>query len=160
MIKKILKVVVIILLVVIGLFLVIQFIPYGKDYINPPVVSEPNWDNPQTRELAKKACFDCHSNETVWPWYSKIAPVSWLVYRDVVEGRQLMNFSDWGNSLEVSYSLIQVFTRPSLMSLRIFSSPVESIPGDVHLSDSLFMSVCSSVSSFPRNPLYSSSSSL
>ncbi len=98
MLGKILKITVIIVLIGIGLFLLIQFVPYGKDYINPPVVSEPNWDSQQTRELAKRACFDCHSNETVWPWYSKIAPVSWLVYRDVVEGRRRLNFSEWNNS--------------------------------------------------------------
>jgi hypothetical protein len=74
----------------------IQFIPYGHDHDNPPVVLEPEWDSPQTRELAKRACFDCHSNETVWPWYSKIAPVSWLIYRDVTEGREHLNFSEWG----------------------------------------------------------------
>jgi len=79
--------------VVSGIF--IQLIPYGKDHTNPPVVHEPVWNSPATRELAKKACFDCHSNETTWPWYSKIAPVSWLVYWDVVEGREHLNFSDW-----------------------------------------------------------------
>ena len=73
----------------------IQLVPYGRNHNNPPVVSEPAWDSPVTRELAKKSCFDCHSNETVWPWYSKIAPVSWLVYWDVVEGRKHLNFSDW-----------------------------------------------------------------
>jgi len=62
---------------------------------NPPVVSEPPWDNPQTRLLAKRACFDCHSNETVWPWYSYVAPVSSLVYRDTLEGRRRLNFSTW-----------------------------------------------------------------
>jgi cytochrome c551/c552 len=98
MLGKILKIIVITVLVGIGIFLLIQLIPYGKDYINPPVVSEPNWDSQQTRVLAKRACFDCHSNETVWPWYSKIAPVSWLVYRDVIEGRRRLNFSDWQNS--------------------------------------------------------------
>jgi mono/diheme cytochrome c family protein len=75
--------------------LAIQLVPYGKNYTNPPVVREPAWDSPATRELAKKACFDCHSNETVWPWYSRIAPVSWLVYWEVVEGRKELNFSDW-----------------------------------------------------------------
>lgn len=73
----------------------IQLIPYGRNHANPPVVREPIWDSPATRQLAKTACFDCHSNETVWPWYSKVAPVSWLVYRDVVEGREHLNFSDW-----------------------------------------------------------------
>jgi len=47
------------------------------------------------RELAARACFDCHSNQTVWPWYSNIAPISWLVYHDVQEGRQRLNFSEW-----------------------------------------------------------------
>lgn len=76
-------------------FLLIQIIPYGRAHQNPPVVSEPAWDSPQTRALAKRACFDCHSNETVWPWYSNIAPASWLNQRDVDEGRQRLNFSDW-----------------------------------------------------------------
>ena len=75
--------------------LAIQLVPYGKNYTNPPVIREPAWNSPATRNLAKIACFDCHSNETVWPWYSKIAPVSWLVYWDVVEGRKHLNFSDW-----------------------------------------------------------------
>jgi hypothetical protein len=64
--------------------LVIQLIPYGHDHTNPTILQEPNWNNPETRAITKRACFDfdCHSNETVWPWYSNIAPVSWLVYRD------------------------------------------------------------------------------
>jgi len=77
------------------LLVLIQFVPYGKNHTNPAVGQEPTWDNPQTRELAKRACFDCHSNETVWPWYSNIAPVSWLVYHDVMEGRSRVNFSEW-----------------------------------------------------------------
>jgi hypothetical protein len=63
---------------------------------NPPALAEPAWDSPQTRALAVRACFDCHSNETTWPWYSKIAPISWLVTRHVIEGRQKLNFSEWG----------------------------------------------------------------
>jgi hypothetical protein len=84
-----------------ALFLLIQLIPYGHQHTNPQVVQEPNWDSPQIRELAQRACFDCHSNEVVWPWYSTIAPVSWLVQRDVDEGRQHLNFSDWGQTREV-----------------------------------------------------------
>jgi hypothetical protein len=94
MIKKIIKIIAILVFIGIILLLIIQIIPYGKDHNNAPVVSEPNWDSQQTRELAKRACFDCHSNETIWPWYSKIAPISWLVYRDVAEGRQRINFSE------------------------------------------------------------------
>ena len=45
--------------------------------------------------LAVRACFDCHSSETVWPWYSKIAPASWLLARDVSEARNVFNFSAW-----------------------------------------------------------------
>jgi mono/diheme cytochrome c family protein len=76
-------------------FALIQLVPYGRDHANPAVTAEPAWDSPRTRELAKQACFDCHSNETVWPWYSNVAPVSWLVYRDVDDGRSRMNFSEW-----------------------------------------------------------------
>jgi len=78
-----------------GAFLVMQLVPYGRDHSNPPVVSEPTWDSPQTRDLAERACFDCHSNETVWPWYSNVAPISWLVQHDVEEGREKLNFSTW-----------------------------------------------------------------
>ena len=92
------KIVGIAALVVAGLFLAIQLIPYGHQHSNPPVQQEPNWSNAQTRDLAARACFDCHSNETVWPWYSNIAPVSWLIERDVQEGRSRLNFSEWGRS--------------------------------------------------------------
>jgi hypothetical protein len=78
-----------------GGFLVIQLFPYGRDHINPPVTGEPSWAAPETRALAKKACFDCHSNETEWPAYASIAPVSWLVQHDVDEGRAALNFSEW-----------------------------------------------------------------
>jgi hypothetical protein len=79
---------------VLGLLL-IQLVPYGRDHTNPAVVAEPPWDSPATRATAVIACFDCHSNQTVWPWYSNIAPMSWLVQRDVDEGRKHMNFSTW-----------------------------------------------------------------
>jgi len=84
-----------IILAVVAIALAIQAIPYGRNHTNPPVVREPAWDSPTTRELARRACFDCHSNESVWPWYSKIAPTSWLVAFDVYEGRKELNFSDW-----------------------------------------------------------------
>ncbi|MEE2703186.1 MAG: heme-binding domain-containing protein [Myxococcota bacterium] len=74
----------------------IQFVPYGREHSNPPVTLEPDWDSANTRELFFRACRDCHSNETVWPWYSYVAPVSWLVSSDVNEGREHLNVSDWG----------------------------------------------------------------
>jgi mono/diheme cytochrome c family protein len=79
---------------ILGLLL-IQLIPFGHTRTNPPVVSEPNWTTPQARALVKEHCFQCHSNETHWTWYSNIAPGSWLIAMDVIEGRQRFNFSDW-----------------------------------------------------------------
>ncbi len=75
----------------------IQLIPYGHNHENPPVVAEPAWDSQQTRDLAERACFDCHSNETQWGWYSNVAPMSWLIQRDVQEGREKLNWSEWTN---------------------------------------------------------------
>ena len=82
---------------VLGLLL-IQLVPYGREHTNPEVVTEPAWDSPATRATAVMACFDCHSNQTVWPWYSNIAPISWLVQRDVDEGREHLNFSEWNTT--------------------------------------------------------------
>ena len=79
----------------IAVLIAIQLVPYGHTHSNPPVTQEPPWDSPETRELARRACFDCHSNQTVWPWYSTIAPVSWLNQRDVNDGRGHVNFSEW-----------------------------------------------------------------
>ncbi len=81
-------------------FLLAQLVPYGRSHTNPPVRQEPPWDSPRTRELAVRACFDCHSNETTWPWYSNVAPLSWLVQRDVDEGREELNLSEWGGRPE------------------------------------------------------------
>lgn len=78
-----------------ALLLVIQLVPYGRAHTNPPVVAEPPWDTPQTRALAVRACYDCHSNETVWPWYSNVAPISWRVQQHVDTGRAKVNFSEW-----------------------------------------------------------------
>lgn len=83
------------LLVIVAGFVAIQFIPYGRNHTNPPVTKEPAWDSPQTRALAVTACFDCHSNQTNWYWYTNIAPFSWLVQRDVDQARATLNFSEW-----------------------------------------------------------------
>jgi hypothetical protein len=73
----------------------IQLVPYGHTHLNPPVVGEPAWDSSATRALAQRACFDCHSNETEWPPYARVAPASWLVQYDVNKGRSVLNFSEW-----------------------------------------------------------------
>jgi hypothetical protein len=88
----------IVAIVVVG-FIVLQFIPAGSINArfaapgNPPVTYTINWDSPETEKLARVACFDCHSNETKYPWYSTIAPVAWLVNKDINEGRRELNFS-------------------------------------------------------------------
>jgi mono/diheme cytochrome c family protein len=77
------------------LFLALQLLPVGAARDNPPVVAEPEWDSPRTRELFLRTCGDCHSNRTRWPWYSRVAPVSWLVAHDVAGGREHLNVSEW-----------------------------------------------------------------
>lgn len=78
--------------------LILQLVPYGRSHTNPAGRMEPRWDTPATRGLAVRACYDCHSNETVWPWYSQVAPMSWLLQRDVDEGRRKLNFSEWNQA--------------------------------------------------------------
>jgi hypothetical protein len=75
------------------IFLAIQLIPYGRDHTNPPITASPRWNSPQTQTTFARSCADCHSNETVWPWYSSVAPVSWLIQREVDEGRAAFNVS-------------------------------------------------------------------
>jgi hypothetical protein len=98
--KRIIKTILIIIGVCVVLFLAIQLIPVN--HTNPPVVTQVKWDSPQTQALFERACADCHSNQTTWPWYSKIAPVSWLVMRDVSEGRQRWNISDLAGTQNTS----------------------------------------------------------
>lgn len=85
-----------VLIGLLGLGLLIQLVPYGREHENPATLREPAWDQPRTRELFSRACQDCHSNQTEWPWYSSVAPVSWLVQHDVEEGRSHFNISEWG----------------------------------------------------------------
>jgi len=71
---------------------------------NPPVapgrdLMATNAPPPQIAALLHSACYDCHSCETRWPWYSHVAPVSWLVANDVTHGRERLNFSDWPRAL-------------------------------------------------------------
>lgn len=72
----------------------IQFIPVERT--NPPVQSD--IDAPSdVKAILKKACYDCHSNETNWVWYTKVAPMSFLAVKDVNDGRKHLNFSEWGS---------------------------------------------------------------
>ena len=76
-----------------ALLLALQLVPYGRDHSNPPVTQDAPWPTAEGRRLAVSACYGCHSNETKWPIYSQIAPISWWVQHDVEEGRQELNFS-------------------------------------------------------------------
>lgn len=85
-------------LVLVFLFVAIQFVQ--PDRTNPPVdpssafeaVAKPS---PEVASLLRRACYDCHSHNTVWPWYAYVAPVSWLVADDVKTARRNLNFSQW-----------------------------------------------------------------
>ena len=70
----------------------IQFVPVDR---TNPLVEDEVPAPPEVRAVLRRACYDCHSNETVWPWYSRIAPVSWQIARDVREGRKEINYSTW-----------------------------------------------------------------
>ena len=89
------KTVIIVLSTLIGAFLLIQLVPYRVS--NPSTRDEPKWDSPRTRELAVRACYDCHSNEVKSEWYSNIAPVSWWITNHVNDGREALNFSEWNS---------------------------------------------------------------
>lgn len=76
------------ILVVIG----IQFIPV--ELTNPPVTGEINAPA-NIQNILNRSCYDCHSNQTKYPWYSRVAPISWLIDSDVTNGRKHLNFSEW-----------------------------------------------------------------
>lgn len=75
----------------------------GMQFIPTPGVSKASISGPHTAEMTNatvgiildRSCGDCHSNRTVWPWYSHVAPVSWVISKHVVEGREILNFSEW-----------------------------------------------------------------
>ena len=73
----------------------LQLVPYGRDHTDPPVTRDAPWPDGRARELATAACYDCHSNQTRWPPQSYVAPFSWLLTRDVEQGRAKLNFSTW-----------------------------------------------------------------
>lgn len=74
-------------------FAAIQLVPYGRNHANPPDGTLVTFDSPATEQLAQRACYDCHSNRTKWPWYSNIAPMSWRIQRHVDEGREKLNLT-------------------------------------------------------------------
>ena len=109
----------ILLFIVIGglvLFGLIQLIPI--DRTNPPTTQEPKWSSPEARALVQKSCFQCHSNQTEWPWYSYIAPASWLIKMDVVKGRDQFNFSEWDQNPGNLIQMVRNIQRGSMPPLQ------------------------------------------
>jgi hypothetical protein len=82
------KILIVLTVIIVG----IQFIPVERN--NPPVTGQIDAP-PNVLSILKTSCFDCHSNETTWPWYSYIAPISFLVSADVKDARKRVNFSEW-----------------------------------------------------------------
>lgn len=82
----------IILGVLLALFLLLQLVPAGRT--NPPVSGDLEAP-PDVKAALQRCCYDCHSNETRWPWYAYVNPVAFLVVRDTNVGRRKLNFSEW-----------------------------------------------------------------
>lgn len=84
------------LLIFLGLFIAMQFIRPTQQ--NTTTVKNLELHaKPQVQELFKTSCYDCHSNSTVWPWYSQVAPFSWIISSHVKNGRKALNFSTWNS---------------------------------------------------------------
>ena len=94
----------------------LQLVPYGRDHTNPPGRQITAWDAGTTRDMVKRACFDCHSNETRWPWYTRVAPASMLMQRDVKEGREVLNFSEWvgGRNETETEEMVEVISKDQM----------------------------------------------
>jgi len=99
----------------VGLALVVVFVGsqlIRPDRTNPPVDDSRTIDAHLGRTSAvssvlNRSCRDCHSNATLWPWYTQVAPLSWLMARGVAEGRKAVNFSEWtGYPPEVQRTLL------------------------------------------------------
>ncbi|MRI82815.1 MAG: cytochrome C [Nitratiruptor sp.] len=101
------------------IFAAMQLIPsYPKE--NPP--TDPSLEielPPDLMAIIRRSCYDCHSNQTRWPWYADVAPMKWIVRRDVQEGRKALNFSIWK-----SYSP----ERQKELKAQIFRSVILAMP--------------------------------
>jgi mono/diheme cytochrome c family protein len=79
----------------IAVLALIQLVPYGRAHEDPRPTRQVRFADGNTQRLFDGACADCHSDHTSWPLYSDVAPISWLVQRDVDDGRRVMNLSEW-----------------------------------------------------------------
>jgi len=80
---------------ILGIFLLLQFVPYGWPRHNPKVIKDAPWPDAESAAIAHRSCYSCHSNEGSIPLYDNVAPASWLVHHDINRARSRLNFSDW-----------------------------------------------------------------
>jgi Haem-binding domain len=83
-------------LLIIVLLVISSLQAAAKNRSNPPVIAEPTWDSPETRQRVERACFACHSNQTKWPIYSGLPVVGGFIEKHIIDGRSHLNFSEWG----------------------------------------------------------------
>jgi len=83
----------------VAVFVLIQFVPFGRDHTKPPVTNAFNWTSAPAKAIAQRSCYDCHSNHTKYWWAVDIAPFSWLAAHDIQDGRARLNFSAWSGTL-------------------------------------------------------------
>ncbi len=93
---------------------VIQAIPYGRNHTNPTPTGEPQWANTATRDIIVAACYDCHSDNTKYPTYASIAPISWTVQHHIDEGRGKLNFSEFATNKRGFDDVIEVIRNGSM----------------------------------------------
>lgn len=127
-----------------GVVVLIQLVPYGRNHSNPPVTQDAPWADPAARAIAVASCYDCHSNQTVWRWYDKVAPASWYVQNHISEGRQALNFSEWdkpqrlreasetvlgGSMPPRSYTLLHPSAKLSDAQKQVLASALDAMSG-------------------------------
>lgn len=84
--------------IIVLVFIIFQFIPYGKEKTNPKTDKTLEIKAPKNvMTILKNSCYDCHSYKTKWPWWSYVAPASWSISDDVAGGRKALNFSIWNS---------------------------------------------------------------
>jgi len=109
----------------------IQFVPVERD--NPPVKADLN-ASPEVTRILRRSCYDCHSNETEWPWYGYIAPVSWQLAQHVHQGRRYLNFSSWGTYAPDSRQALKAAVLMTVQQGRMPLKPYLLMHPDAELS--------------------------
>ena len=106
------------MLLALVILVAIQFVPVGREHPNPPVTQQAPWPTERAAAIAERSCAACHSNGTDWPWYSHVAPASWLVTQDVLEGRDELNLSRWDDDAGEADDAIETIIEGSMPPLR------------------------------------------